>query len=156
MIILDPNAKFGEKISKNAWDFVIFKIFLQLCQISVIDIKCPPFGQMSIFWGLVFFSQTTLKITKSLTFFEILPTFFLCGPKIIISQYYILITTLKNAPLYFLEGGLNILIILLKKIKTIWDTIWYIVNNEGHLNVGKVSSFKMSLKLWNICSISED
>ena len=49
--------KNGGKISKNDRDFVIFKIVWQLCRISVIDIKCPSFGQMSIFWGLVFCKQ---------------------------------------------------------------------------------------------------
>ena len=49
--------------------------------------------------------QKILKITKSRSFFEIFPPFFAYGPKIIISQYYIWVTTLKNAPLYFLEGG---------------------------------------------------
>ena len=42
--------------------------------------------------------QKIIKITKSLAFFEIFPPFFACVPKIIISQYFILITTLKNAP----------------------------------------------------------
>ena len=51
--------------------------------------------------------QKILKITKSRAFFEIFPQFFAYGPKIIISQYYILATTLKNATLYFLLGGLN-------------------------------------------------
>ena len=46
MTILGPYAKNAGKISKNARDFVILKIFWQLCKISVIDIKCPSFGQI--------------------------------------------------------------------------------------------------------------
>ena len=66
MIILGLYAKNGEKISKNDRDFVNFKIFWQLCQISVIDIKCPSFGQMSIFWGLVFCKQLYIYVSNNL------------------------------------------------------------------------------------------
>ena len=66
MIILGPYAKNGVKISKNARDFVILKIFWQLCQISVINIKCPSFGQMSIFWGLVFCRQLYIYVSHNL------------------------------------------------------------------------------------------
>ena len=48
--------------------------------------------------------QKILKITKSHSFLEISPPLGY-GPKMIISQYYIWVTSLKNAPLYFLEGG---------------------------------------------------
>ena len=66
MIILGPCAKNGGKTSKNARDFVIFKICWQLCQIYVIDIKCPSFGQMSIFWGLVFCKQLYIYVSNNL------------------------------------------------------------------------------------------
>ena len=48
-MILGTQTKIGDKISKNDRDFEIF------AREFVIVIKCPSFGQMSIFLGLVCF-----------------------------------------------------------------------------------------------------
>ena len=46
-----------------------------------------------------------LKISKSRSFFGIFIPIFLCGPKITLVQYYLLITHLKNASIFFSRGG---------------------------------------------------
>ena len=53
-IILGPHAKNQDQISKIDWFMDNFRFFKHQVEKNVFGQKWPPFGQMSIFWALVF------------------------------------------------------------------------------------------------------
>ena len=66
MISLGPNARNGDKISKDLQDFVFFGFVGNSTKRCVINTKCPSFDQMSIFLGLVFCKQVYIYISNNL------------------------------------------------------------------------------------------
>ena len=53
----------SQKMPEILW---FLRFFGNSAKISVIDIKCPSFGQMSIFWGLVFSKQLYIYVSNNL------------------------------------------------------------------------------------------
>ena len=66
MISLGPNARNGDKISKDLQNFDFFRFVGNSTKICVVNTKCPSFDQMSIFLGLVFCKQVYICISNNL------------------------------------------------------------------------------------------